>query len=178
MNTRNTWLIATTLWLINPVCSGCDSSTEPEFDFGEAEMIELLSELNTQTWEVTFNGELSTVSLDLAQSVEEQASLWSSASSAVEFGSAHACGSRSFIGSADACIDMSSLPIEGTLTISSNLEVESEPQTFVVEGALDVFGTTLDNAEVWLSNDDIRADFSAYAEVDGDTLTFDLNSIE
>lgn len=175
MNTRNTWLIATTFWLINPVFSGCDSSTDPEFEFGEADMIELLSELNSQTWEVTFNGELSTVSLDLSQSIEAQASLWSSA---VEFGSAHACGSRSFIGSADACIDMSSLPIDGTLTISSNLEVESEPQIFVVEGSLDVFGTILDNAEVWLSNDDVRADFSAYAEVDGDTLTFDLDSIE
>ena len=175
MSTRTTWLIATTLWLINPVFSGCDSSTDPEFDFGEAEMVELITELNQQTWEVVFDGELSTLSLELSQSVEIQASAWSST---IELGSAHACSSRSFVGSADACIDMSSLPIEGTLTISSNLEVESEPQTFAVAGSLDVFGTTLDNAEVWVSSDDVRAYFSAYTEVDDDALTFELDSVE
>ena len=53
----------------------------------------------------------------------------------IELGSAHACDSRIFVAEAEACIDVSSLPVVGTMTISSNLDLESEPQIFDVSGS-------------------------------------------
>ena len=181
MNTTNiSWLAATALWLVNPVFSGCDSSDDAEFDFGEAELLDILDEVNTQSWEITFEGELSTVTVDLTQIVadseveDDQASLWS----VIELGSAHACDSRNFVAEAEACIDISSLPVQGTLTISSNLEIESEPQVFDVSGSLDVFGKTLDNADLWLRSDDIQANWNARFNEEGQLEDITLGYIE
>ena len=163
MNTKHlSWLGATTLWLINPVFSGCDSDSQSKFNFGEAELLDLVDEINEQSWEATFDGELSTITVDFEQIAGaddadgEQASLWSS----IEAGSAHACGSRNFLAEAEACLDISSLPIKGTVTISSDLDIEAEPQIFTVSGSIDVFGTVLDNAEVWVNSDDIQINWT------------------
>ena len=180
MHKNISWLAASALWLINPVFSGCDSSNGEEFDFGEEELIDILDEVNTQSWEVTFDGELSTVTVDLTQIVadgevdEDQASL----GSVIELGSAYACDSRNFIAEAEACIDISSLPVQGTLTISSNLEIESEPQVFDVSGSLDVFGKILDNADLWLRSDDIQANWNAQFNEEGQLEDITLGYIE
>ena len=181
MNTKNiSWLAATALWLVNPVYSGCDSSDDDEFDFGEAELLDILDEVNTQSWETTFDGELSTITVELTQVVadgeveEDHAYLWS----IIELGTAYACDSRNFVAAAEACIDVSSLPVQGTLTISSNLEVESEPQIFDVSGSLDVFGKILDNAELWLRSDDIQANWNARFNEEGQLEVIGLGYIE
>ena len=167
MNTRPlSWLAATTLWLINPVFSGCDSSTDTEFQFEEAELLDLLDELNDQTWETTFDGEASTITVDFSQLINESigdeqileddhASVWT-----LEVGSANACSSRNFLAEAEACIDVSSLPIEGTVTITSKLDIEAEPQIFTVSGSMDVFGTILNNADVWVNSEDIQLNWT------------------
>lgn len=181
MNTKHlSWISATTLWLINPVFSGCDSGTNTKFDFGEAELLDLIEEVNDLSWEATFDGELSTITVDFEQLIGDgdsdgdQASLWDS----IELGSAQACGSRNFLAEAEACVDISSLPIEGTLTVTSSLDPESEPQVFNVSGSLDVIGTTLNNADVWVNNDDIQANWNAQFDTDGELEGFALGYIE
>lgn len=181
MNTKHlSWLTASTLWLINPVFSGCDSGTNTKFDFGEAELLDLIEEVNAQSWETTFDGELSTITVDFEQLIgasdgeDDQASLWS----AIELGSAQACGSRNFLAEAEACVDISSLPVEGTITVTSNLDVESEPQVFDVSGSLDVIGTTLNNAELWVNSDDIQANWNASFDTEGGLESFTLGYLE
>ena len=174
------WLTATTLWLVNPVFSGCNSGTQSEFDFGEAELLDMLETINGQSWEVTFDGEVSTVTVDFEQIIGEtyiesdQAALWS----AIEVGSAHACGSRSFLAEAEACIDISSLVLEGTLTVTSNIDLDSEPQVFDVSGSLDVFGKALDNGEVRVNNDDVEASWSATFDTEGELEGFAMGYID
>ena len=174
------WLTATTLWLVNPVFSGCDSGTQSEFDFGEAELLDMIETINGQSWEMTFDGELSTVTVDFEQIIGEtyiegdQAALWS----AIEIGSAQACGSRSFLAEAEACIDISSLPLEGTLTITSTIDLDSEPQVFDVSGSLDVFGKTLDNGELRVNSDDIQASWNATFDTEGELEGFAMGYID
>ena len=181
MNKKHlSWLGATTLWLINPVFSGCDSDSQSKFDFGEAELLDLVDEINEQSWEATFDGELSTITVDFEQIAGaddvdgEQASVWSN----IDLGSAHACGSRNFLAEAEACVDISSLPVVGTLTVTSNIDVESEPQVFDVSGSLDVIGTTLNNAELWVNSDDIEANWSAQFDTEGQLEGFTLGYVE
>ena len=181
MNTKSlSWLAATTLWLINPVFSGCDSEGKAKFDFGEAELLDLIDDINEQSWEATFDGELSTITVDFEQLAgasdveDDQAALWNP----VELGSAHACGSRNFLAEAEACVDISSLPIVGTITITSTLDLESEPQVFEVSGSLDVIGTTLNNADLWVNNDDIDANWGANFDSEGVFESFTLGYIE
>ena len=83
-------------------------------------MIERLSELNTQSWEVIFNGG------HLCFNLLKHKPL------AVKVGSAHPYGSRSYIGSTDSCINMISRHKVGTLSVYFNLEFESEPHTFLL----------------------------------------------
>ena len=185
MNNRNlSWLAATTLWMINPVFSGCDSNTENEFQFEEAELLDLLDELNAQSWETTFDGEPSTVTVDFSQLMDgsaddeptpedDHASLWM-----MEIGSADACSSRNFLAEAEACIDVSSLPIEGTVTITSDLDIEAEPQVFTVSGSIDVFGTVLNNADVWVNSDDIQLNWTGRFDDSSVFEEFSLSYVE
>lgn len=174
MNTKQfSWFAATTLWLINPVFSGCDANNDPEFEFDESDMIALLDDLNGQVWETEFNGEPSTIIVAISQEIEEQARMWS----ILQPNTATACSTRNFVGSAEACIDMSTLPIEGTITIETETG-EMEPLVYDVSGSIDVFGTTLNNAEVWLSNDDVHVSWSGYTEEDGQALVFELNGVQ
>ncbi len=174
MNTRHfSWFAATTIWLINPVFSGCDSHTDNAFQFDESDMIALLDDLNGEVWETEFNGVPSTVTVDVSQVVEEQASLWSM----VQANTASACGTRNFVGRAEACVEMSTLPVEGVITIQANHE-ETYPLVYEVSGSIDVFGTTLNNAEVWLSNDDVHISWSGYTAEGEDSLLFELNGVQ
>ena len=176
MQTKSiSWIAATTIWLINPVFSGCDSSSEPEFEFGEADLLDLLDDLNAQTWQTTVDGELSTLTVDFSQLTgEEQAALFS----ALELGSAHACSSRNFLAEAEACIDVSSLPIEGTISISSDLADEAEPQVFTVSGSIDVYGTVLNNAEIWVNSDDIQVNWTGQFDAETESVDFILGYVE
>lgn len=173
------WCIAGTLWLINPVFSGCNSNTDPEFDFGEAELLDILDDVNNQAWETTYQGEPVTIQTDFVQVSAEGSASWLQPikTSPLRIATASACSSRSFLAEAAACIDTSSLPIEGTVTISSKVDSESEPETFMVSGSVDVYGTILNNAEIWVSNDDIRLSWNGNSTED-DLLVLDLGWVE
>ena len=133
------------LWAVNPVLPGCSS---PEFSFGETEMLDLMETINGQTW-TTEDGEYE-LTLTLEQGGGEQAALelldW--------MASAHACGDRSFVAEAEACLESSSLPIDATVTIT---ELETEVviiEEAPYEGTMFVYGYDLDNAELNLHSDE------------------------
>ena len=166
-----TWGLAASVWALNPVITGCDPSNEKEFSFGEAEMLELLDDLNEQSWSIEFEGSSVEVLVELNQ-IEEEAS----AALSLPSNSAHACGTRSFIASAEACIDVTSLLIEGSISIID--EESDEPETFFVSGSIDVMGLDLDNAEVWVYNDDIRASWDSLMDEDSGQLDLVINTLE
>ena len=136
-------MTAMLIWLVNPTLGGCDGQ---EFSFGESEMLALLDTLNSETW----SDDGYSVDLDLEQSTGEQAMFrapWT------PFQSAHACGNRSFVAEAAACIETSSLPLEGTVTVTDLASGESVTSDIFVSGEILVAGYALDNAEVTLSHD-------------------------
>ena len=140
-----TYLSVSFLWLINPVVNiGCDQNSENSF--GEEEMLDLMDDINEQVW--TFeDGERSyQISFQLTQqSAEEMASV-------LDFmGTAHACGSRSFVASASACIETTSLPMEGTVRISDGVTDEVIIDEQSIQGEMMVMGHELNNAEVYLN---------------------------
>ena len=176
-----TWPLAILFWSINPIFSGCESASEDEFTFGEAELLDLLDEVNAQTWETTVDGVDMMVSVEFVQvmgeeilETDEQASLWTLPLFTAN--SASACGTRSFLAEAEACIDMTSLSVEGVLTLSP-IESADEPLVFPVSGSLDVFGFNLDNAELWVSSEDISANWRGIQDETGEIVDFELSNL-
>ena len=166
-----TWGLAASVWALNPVITGCDPSGDKEFTFGESEMLDLLDELNEQSWSIEFEGAMVEVLVEIEQIQEE-----TSAALSLPSNSAYACGSRSFIASAEACIDTTSLPIEGTISI---LDDESEePETFLVSGSIEVMGHYLDNADIWIYNDDIRAGWGGLMDEESNQLSLIMSTLE
>ena len=91
------------------------SPSEPEFTYGEAEMKGAVD----GTWLLTLratDGTLSEATLQIAESSKPQAMLSPAApSGSYRTGvirSAAACGTRTFVKSAGACIDMSEMPLD------------------------------------------------------------------
>jgi len=170
-----TWITAATIWMINPVFTGCDVPTHQEdFDFGEAEMLDVLDNMNSTTWTFEINGSNFEVQVDFIQRTgTETASLLPF----VDVGSAHACGSRSFLAEAEACMDVTSLPIEGTVSLLS-IDTPDEPQVFSVEGSLDVYGNTLSNVDIWVQGDNFNAYWYGSSVGDNPDLVIELNSLD
>lgn len=176
MNTQHmTWITAATIWMINPVFTGCDAPPhQEEFDFGEAEMLDVLDNMNSTTWTFEINGSDVEVQVELNQrSISETAALLS----LINLGSAHACGSRSFFAEAEACIDVTSLPIEGTVSLSP-IDTPDEPQVFSVEGSLDVYGNTLSNVDIWVQGENFNAYWYGSSMGDNTDLVIELNSLD
>ena len=141
------FLSLSVLWAINPTLfGGC--AEEASFTFDEADMLALMDTLNEETWLIENETGEYALGFELAQGTEEVAA------HALELiQSAHACGNRSFAATAEACMDISSLPLDGSVTIT-----EQSSQTVIIEGLLltgsiDVYGLELNNAEVWLSHE-------------------------
>ena len=148
------------LWLVNPVITvGCDQNYGPAF--GEAEMLDLMTDINGKEWTFEDNNRSYIISFNLnQQSVEEMASILSI------MGSAHACGTRSFIASASACIETTELPMEGTVSITDAVTDEVIVDELSIQGEMMVFGYELDNASVSLNAE--TADF--WLDLSGDSF--------
>ena len=134
-------LILFSLWLFNPACG-----TEKTFAFERADMIDLLTELSAQDFEQSNDdGDYTlTFAFDLE---EESARAWPSL-----FTQARACSSRSFSASAEACIDDTTMAVQGVVEIrdSTSDEIVAE-QDF--EGSFLVIGYELDNARIDLNTE-------------------------
>ena len=124
--------------------TACSADDDDPFTYGEAEMLGLLDQVNaTESW--TFEGYA--LSLDLEQRAGE-----ATARSEGFVRSAYACSSRTFVKSAAACIDSSSMPVEGTAIVVALLDDgAAEPvATLPVSGSLDVMSLNLDSALLFL----------------------------
>lgn len=112
--------LALLAFFLNPGIA-CVSSEEPDFKYGEAEMKAAVE----GTWVLTLrasDGTLSETTLQIAQSGAAQAMMSPSGSGSQRTGvirSAAACGSRTFVKSAGACMDTSVMPLEVALVGSS-----------------------------------------------------------
>jgi hypothetical protein len=141
-----TALIFGLAFVINPAyVTGCGSSEDGGPFFGETEMVALLDDFAANAPSVFEDGdaqyeiELSLVESDGGDTV-------SSRSGSAFASTALACGSRTFMKSASACASMTSMVVEGALTVTRIdgpqpvVVVESLP----VEGRMAALGNYLD----------------------------------
>ena len=176
MNTRTlTWLMAGTLWLTNPIFTGCEPASEQDaFSFGEAELLDVLDDMNQSVWQIEIDGAIYDVTVDFTQQPSNDTAL---RILPLKMSAAYACGSRSFFAEASACLDVTSLPIEGSVSLMP-IDSSDEPETFNVEGSLDVYGTTLNNADIWVQNSDFNAYWYGSATESDGSLDVVLNSVD
>jgi len=137
-------------FIVNPAfIAGCGQEEEPEFTFGEAEMLSLLGTVEDSPWSYDHNSEAYEIEFDLEQGESVQMTQ-RPPFSLVE--SAWACSNRSFVSSAAACVNVSHLGVSGTVTISE-LESGEAPIEVDIQGTMTVYGLHLDAAHLDLTHD-------------------------
>jgi len=129
---------AAAAFLLNPLAIGCISNDDPEFTFSDTEMRAALA----GEWTLTAAGSTSTVRFEQAATSPTASR---SPSSTSWLATAHACGTRTLIASANACIDVTEMPLrivvlDGPLSSSSSLS-----------GTLRVYGTSFMRGELELT---------------------------
>jgi len=153
MNAKLKYAAMTAIWIINPVyVGGCYN---PTFDFDGQDMVELMETVNEQSWTVENDEGSYELEFQLTQVVGETEILDEDAEDQWDIlGSADACGQRNFFAEASACVEVSTLYIEGVVTIT-DLETDTVIiDSFPIEGAMDAFGYELTSADMYLSNDE------------------------
>lgn len=130
-------------FIANPALFAARCTT---FSFGQKDVL-LLVDGASRTYRFESEGAEFEVKLHLAQG-SDQSARWAFPS---PVRSALACGERSFVKSASACLDTTTVPIEGTLSV----ERMGPKAAVIVEnlrivGDLKVMGTKLDNARIEL----------------------------
>ncbi|MEC7986979.1 MAG: hypothetical protein VX278_17555 [Myxococcota bacterium] len=133
----------TALWLANPILGGCEPMT---YTFEKADMVLLMETLNQQTWIIESDTQNYEVDLQILESEGEYASHYTFD----VISSAHACGTRSFIASADACISDTIMELEGWITIRDAQTQEILVEEKALDGEMYVLGYDLNNADVRL----------------------------
>jgi len=156
MNIKSSIAFATLLWLINPIFSGCSpSSSEVEWGFGEQELQAMLDSVNSTTWEFNNQGQLLEIHFDLSPIEREQAAIHPTFDDGFTWiHSAHACGTTMFFASAQACIDMAMMEVEGTVQIVDSQSQEVLVDHALVTGEFNTSSTTLDSGSLAIWNED------------------------
>ena len=144
------YAVCSALWILNPIYLGGCLDKEYDFTFGQAEMLDLLETINTQQWSSTEGEETYTLTFSLEQVTSAQAAL----NLLSILASAHACESRSFVAEAEACVDDTTLPVTGTVTIVNQETDEQVVQNMPISGSMTVIGLNLDNADLSLAPED------------------------
>lgn len=127
---------AAAAFLLNPLAIGCSDDGD-EFTFSDTEMRAALA----GEWTLTAAGSTSTVRFEQAATSPTASR---SPSSTSWLATAHACGTRTLIASANACIDVTEMPLrivvlDGPLASSS------------IAGTLRVYGTSFMRGELELT---------------------------
>lgn len=157
---RNVMVASVTLFAfaVNPAyLIGCGVEAGPEeFQFDEADMLGVLEAVDTYSFEAD-GGEV-TVTLALEQSGDGEAITMAPLDAAGFFTAAMACGSRSFIKDAAACITTTEMPVEGTITVEFAEEGAASPEVLIdsarVKGGYIVMEYELDNGDISLRFED------------------------
>lgn len=138
--------------LANPAYfTGC--SSQREMEFGEAEMLDLMAQLNAEPPMVVERPSNATgyrMDFELFQSVKPPAQQSNFQAPATEnwIVSAHACsGDRDFFAEAQACETVTTLHLEGTVRLKRNgVTVATYPAT----GSMNIGGYALDHVNIGL----------------------------
>jgi hypothetical protein len=138
-------------WMLNPaLLTGCGMLAG--FEFGEAEVVAIVDGANrTGPLRYEDHGKTYEVSIQVEQTKGDDKLHSQAPRAAVR--QAMACGNRSFLKSAAACLDTTEVPVEGTLTIrpltpGATALVDHGP----ARGALTVHGKSLKSAGLMLSS--------------------------
>ena len=162
MNKYTKWSFLGVLWLVNPIYFvGC--AEDYEFTFGQKELLEIMDEVNEETWIYEGDEQTFEIKFTLAQQEGETASLFMGDI----FSSAHACEQRSFVAEAAACVTNTDLLLEGVATILDFDTKEVIQAEIAVEGWLSVSGYDLDNAQLELYHDSGSFSFTDDYEMEG-----------
>jgi hypothetical protein len=166
----STFLLAS---VVNPAYfAGCVQD-ESEPDFGEPEMLELLDAVNEQgRWQFENAGAQYEIEFSLMQAAG--ADSHAAARTAMFSGAtAHACGSRTFMNSAAACLTVSQLIVEGEFTLR-----ELAPTPRVVASAVAVTGNlTAPGNHLRSASLDLRFGDSFVTLETRDASTFELQNL-
>lgn len=162
--------------IVNPAFfTGCSSITGAKFDFGEAEMVTLLNETGKGAFRGA-NGKVEVV-FDLKQTAGKD-EVSDSGVAAVR--PAHACGSRTFLRSADACIDDTQVKVEGVVTIREIASVDQPGKVLAdkvpVTGTLIAYGTTLNRVNLNVGSADKKVAVSLTS--DGKTFVLERAAVD
>lgn len=140
-------------WMLNPaLLGGCSKILGPHF--GEAEVVAVVNGANRPVpYRYEHGGKTYEISFQVAQvQGNDKVSALPGSSRGAALRQAHACGNRTFLRSAAACIDTTSVPVEGKLTVK---RVGANPATLLsgaqARGELFVAGTELKHARLTLS---------------------------
>lgn len=150
-------------FFVNPLLlSGCRS--RPSFDFTEADLVaDLAHAVSAGPYRMsTTEGDVE-VSFELVQSVGEDKTSRADRPAVVR--SAHACGQRTLLRSAAACLETTTMPVEGTMTIklvAGAVLVDRIP----VRGAMEILGPTLSGGAT-LSLQGSESSVTLYRRPDG-----------
>ncbi len=139
--------------VMNPAFfAGCGSlvgheARQPEFSFGEAEVVALIDVAKAQRYELkTADGSYEIV-VDIGQVRGEDSK--SSALDPALVRVAHACGNRTFLRSAAACLESTNVPVAGSITVK---RIAPDTITLIdkadAKGGVTVLGTSLHRAEI------------------------------
>lgn len=164
--------------VMNPAFfAGCGSlvghdARQPKFSFGEAEVVALVDVAKTQRYELKTADGSYEVALDLSQARGDDSK--SSALDPAPVRLAHACGNRTFLRSAAACLDVTEVPIAGTITVK---RIAPDAITIIdkadAKGVLRVLGTALTNAEI-----DVKTAEGNITLHSADAKTFQVRELE
>lgn len=163
------YLSLSVVWILNPVYLGGCGTQSNEFTFGEAEMLELVDSINSQTWTIAHEDGDFELEIALSQSMDEIVK----SHSLDMLSAAHACGERVFFAEASACLESTILPLEGVIRITDYDTQTIIYEELLVDGNMYVYGYELTNAEIALSNENTYIQFYS-----GDGLGFSLDYLE
>lgn len=135
--------------------AGCSNDVADRFQFGEEQLVELLDEANVASpFELRQGDRRYRIELEMIQRQGEDVEDWSARRpQRVVFGArASACGNRSFMQQAAACVTQTGMPLLGRFTL---YRLEPGGATAVItdrelSGELRVIGTALDNGHIAL----------------------------
>jgi hypothetical protein len=138
------WLIPIAFFFLNPNL-GCVGPDEPQYQYGAAEMEAAIA--GTWTFTITPSGGTAiamTVQLDEADNVPGATAQATTGRSLIR--AAHACGERTLVKSAGACIDDSNMPLAITF-VSGDPSLMSAP----LSGDFIVIGTTFQGGSLYVT---------------------------
>ena len=179
------------LWLINPIFSGCSpDQSDTDWQFDESDLQAMLDDINSEPIIYEESAQSFEIHLNLQPVIQETEVQEANGKyhqsphlqiEAIALQSAHACDTAVFFASAQACIDMAIMYVEGTIEIRDTDSQEVLLTLTEISGEFNTSSEDLSSGYLWLSNNgNIHISMSDH-NTDGDMqggLDWTIDSIE